>query len=143
MKLAICLVWYALSAYGPEPMTLSSGWSLSAGNTLESTIAPAPVPRIWFHSELPSFSVITTVVGSGVVVATSPSRLDGPFGSAILMTLSKENLTSALVSGSPLENFRPGLSLQVHTLKSGEDVQPLAASGTGFCVFSSTRRRVW
>ena len=83
------------------------------------------------------------MAGSGAVVTTLPSRLDGPLGSAILISRSKENLTSALVSGSPLENFRPDASLQVQTLKSVDEVQPVAASGTSFWVDSSTRSSVW
>src|SRR5437660_1034189 len=122
-------------------MIEASGSSLSAGKTLESTIAPAAVPRTWFHNELPLASVKTTVVSSGVVTTGAgwvPMRLDGPFGSAILTTRSIDHLTSLLVSGSPLENFRPGFSLQVQTLKSVDEVQPVAASGTSFCVASST-----
>jgi hypothetical protein len=85
----------------------------------------------------------TTVCGSGAVVFTLASRLDGPLGSLILMTRSKENFTSAEVSVSPLENFCPGLSVQVQTLNFCDGLQLCAASGTFFSVAGSTRSSVW
>ena len=52
-------------------------------------------------------------------------RCTGRVGSAILSMRSSENLTSSDVSGSPLENFRSGLSLQTYVFGSRE----LAALG--------------
>jgi hypothetical protein len=59
------------------------------------------------------------------------------------MTRSNENFTSVEVSGSPLENFRLGLSVHVHVLKSLDDVHDEAASGTFFSVLGSSRTSVW
>ena len=101
--------------YGPEPMALASSSSLSAGNTLLSTIGPADVPRmngqVWSFG---FFSVKTTVLSLVALAETMlPSSDDGPFGSLILTMRVKENATSFAVSGSPLENFRPGFIVHV------------------------------
>ena len=56
---------------------------------------------------------IVTVGGSVASTESSEaSSVYGPVGSAILTMRSSENFTSSDVSGSPLENFRSGLSLQ-------------------------------
>ena len=101
--------------YGPDPMTCESSSSLVAGNTFESTIGPAEVPstngNVWSFG---LFRVNTTVLS--LVALTDfmfASSEDGPFGSLILTTRSKLNSTSLAVSGSPLENFRPGFIVQV------------------------------
>ena len=124
-------------------MILSSASFLAAGKTFESTIAPAPVEMMKFHSVLGDARWKTTVVSSTASVFTLASRLAGPEGSLILRTRSKENFTSVAVSGSPFENFRPGLSLQVQVLKSAEGSQDSAASGTFFSVVGSTLSSVW
>ncbi len=56
----------------------------------------------------------TTVFSSGVsMVSMVSSRGAGPFGSAILIARSKENLTSSEVSLLPLEKVRPSRRVQV------------------------------
>src|SRR5437764_10889791 len=124
-------------------MILLSASFLAAGKTFESTMAPAPVEMMKFHSAFGFLRWNTTVVGSGASVVTFCSRLDGPLGSLILMTRSNENFTSCDVSGSPLENFKPGFSLQVQVFRSFDGSHEVAASGTVFSVFGSSLRRVW
>src|SRR4051812_40929455 len=104
--------------YGPEPMAFSSASNLSAGNTLLSTIGPADVPRM--NGQVWSFAcrrVKTTVLSS---LATAdfmlPSSDQEPFGSLIFTMRVKENATSLAVSGSPLENFRPGFMVHVYSV---------------------------
>src|SRR3954454_18726657 len=101
-------------------MILSSAIFLSAGKTLESTIAPAPVERTWSHSVFGWPRWNTTVVSFGVLTVNLPpvpvSRLAGPFGSLILSIRSKENLTSLDVRVSPLLKRWFALSLHVHVL---------------------------
>ena len=71
-------------------------------------------------------SFIVTVVGSVASTESSePSSVYGPVGSSILSIRSSENLTSSAVSGSPLENFRSGLSLQTYVF----GIRELAALG--------------
>src|SRR6266702_2794829 len=119
-------------ANGPEPMTLSSVSSLSAGKTLLSTIGPADVPstngQVW---SLGFFRVNTTVLASlAFTVFMLPINEAGPFGSLILLMRLYENTTSSAVSGSPLENFRPAFSLQVYSV-GWVNEQLSAASGCG------------
>src|SRR3954454_18889938 len=89
------------------------------------------------------FRCIVTVIGS--VASTDFSEAsseDGPLGSAILSWRSSENLTSSDVSGSPLENFRPGLSLQTYVFGSLNS-QLSAASGSGLFPPAGIDRRFW
>src|SRR3954471_11782083 len=88
-------------------------------------------------------SVIVTVVGSGAETDFSdPSSVYGPVGSSILSMRSSENLTSSAVSGSPLENFWSGLSLQTYVLGSLNS-QLSAASGCGLFWPAGTDSSVW
>ena len=66
----------------------------------------------------------------------------GPVGSSILSMRSSENLTSSAVSGSPLANFRSGLSLQTYVFGS-ENSQLSAASGSGLLPPAGIDSRVW
>ena len=96
-------------------MTLLVGSSLSAGNTLESTIGPADVPstygQVWsLRVRRVNTTVLSSVAATDFMFASSDA---GPFGSLILRIRLKENTTSLAVSGSPLENFRPGFMVQV------------------------------
>src|SRR5882724_1337377 len=111
-------------------MTLSSASSLSAGNTLESTIGPADVPRIWAQVwSSPFFSLNTTVLSSEAVADTMLASSEaGPFGSLILTM--QVNATSFAVSGSPLENLRPGFILHVYSV-GWVNEHDSAASGCG------------
>ena len=89
------------------------------------------------------FSFIVTVVGSVTSTESSePSSVYGPVGSSILSMRSSENLTSSAVSGSPLENFRSGLSLQTYVLGSLNS-QLSAASGSGLFCPAGTDSSVW
>src|SRR5262245_8545427 len=73
----------------------------------------------------------TTVLGSGAsVLLSEASSDDAPAGSAILSSRSNENFTSSDVSGSPLENFSPSLSVQLYVFGSLNS-QLSAASGSG------------
>src|SRR4051812_17391433 len=88
-------------------------------------------------------SFIVTVVGSVASTDSSePSSDDGPPGSAILSWRSSENLTSSDVRGSPLENFRPALSLQTYVFGSLNS-QLSAASGSGLLPPAGMARRFW
>ena len=75
-------------------------------------------------------------------MSSEPSSVYGPVGSSILSIRSSENLTSSAVSGSPLENFRSGLSLQTYVCGS-ENSQLSAASGSGVLPPAGTESRVW
>src|SRR3954468_11472779 len=88
-------------------------------------------------------SFIVTVVGSGASTDFSdPSSVYGPVGSFILSMRSSENLTSSDVSGSPLENFSPVLSLHVY-VSGSEKSQLSAASGSGLLPPAGTDSRFW
>src|SRR3954471_11200460 len=88
-------------------------------------------------------SFIVTVAGSGASTDFSdPSSVYGPVGSLILSMRSSENLTSSDVSGSPLENFRPDLILQVYVFGS-EKSKLSAASGSGLLPPAGTASRFW
>src|SRR6478752_765108 len=88
-------------------------------------------------------SFMVTVVGSVASTDFSdPNSVYGPVGSAILTMRSSENLTSSDVSGSPLENFRSGLSLQTYVFGS-ENSQLSAASGSGLLPPAGTDSRFW
>ena len=87
-------------------------------------------------------SFMVTVVGSVASTESSePSSVYGPVGSSILSIRSSECLTSADVSGSPLENFRSALSLQTYVFGS-ENSQLSAASGSGLLAPAGTASRV-
>ena len=86
---------------------------------------------------------IVTVVGSVASTDFSEaSSVYGPVASAILTMRSSENLTSSDVSGSPLENFRSGLSLQTYVFGS-ENSQLSAASGSGLLPPAGIDSRFW
>ena len=88
-------------------------------------------------------SFIVTVVGSGAsTLSSDASSVYGPVGSSIATIRSSENLTSSDVSGSPLENFRSALSLQVYVFGS-ENSQLSAASGSGALPPAGTDSRFW
>src|SRR3954452_6832951 len=112
-------------------MTFSSGCFLFGGKIFDGTIAAT----LWVRTigQVPSgfLRCIVTVLGSvASTLLSEPSSDDGPFASAILVWRSSENLTSSEVSGSPLENFRPSLSVQTYVLGSLKS-QLSAASGSG------------
>src|SRR5688500_5311759 len=86
-------------------------------------------------------SFIVTVSGSVASTESSEaSSVYGPVGSSILTMRSSENFTSSAVSGSPLENFRSGLSLQTYVLSSDQS-QLSAASGSGLLPPAGTDSR--
>src|SRR4051812_3170321 len=130
--------------YGPEPTTFASESSFFAGKTFLSTIGPAEVPRTNGHVwSLGFFSVNTTVLGSvACTPAMLPSRDAGPFGLLMSMMRWNENATSSAVSGSPLENFSPDLSLQVYSVGLVNE-QLCAASGSGAFAPAGTFIRNW
>src|SRR5690348_10096434 len=130
--------------YGPEPTACWSGSSLSAGKTLLSTIGPADVPRangqVWSFG---FFSVNTTVLASVALTLTMLLISEaGPFGSLILLMRLNENATSLAVSGSPLENFRPGFIVHEYVVGAVK-LQLCAASGTGWVLPAGTFIRNW
>ena len=79
-----------------------------------------------------AFSAICTVCGSTTSMALitsrfTPNRVPG----ALLIWRSKLNFTSSAVSSpKPLWNCTPFLSLNVHTVPSGDSVQLSARSGS-------------
>src|SRR3954447_7003102 len=88
-------------------------------------------------------SFIVTVAGSvSSTESSEPSSVYGPVGSLILSMRSSENLTSSDVSGSPLENFRPDLILQVYVFGS-EKSQLARAAGSGLLPPAGTASRFW
>ena len=66
----------------------------------------------------------------------------GPFGLLILTTRWNENATSLAVSGSPLENFWPGLILQVYSVGLVNE-HDWAASGCGVVLPGGMSIRYW
>src|SRR4051795_6191 len=76
---------YFSSWYGPDPMILSSGCFLSAGNTFDATIAATLWVRMNGHVPSGRLRFIVTVFGSVASTSLSdPSSDAGPPGSAIL-----------------------------------------------------------
>src|SRR6516225_6728023 len=103
MKTASCWGVYFWSSYGPEPTTLASGCNADEGNTLWSTMAPAAVVSTYGHVASAAFNVNVTVLPTADTLFIGASRLEGPFGLAILSTRWKLKTTSWPVTASPFE----------------------------------------
>ena len=75
-------------------------------------MAPAPVVSTSGQVAAGYFMVKVTVLPEAVTLFIAEIRLSGPFGSLILLIRSNEYTTSAPVTGSPLEKYWLGSSLQ-------------------------------
>jgi hypothetical protein len=107
------------------------------------TIAATLWVRMNGHVAVGRFRLNVTVCGSGAsTLSNGSSSVYGPLGSSIASIRSIENLTSSDVSGSPLENFRSALIVQVYVFGSS-NWQLSAASGSGVLPPAGTESRFW
>ena len=136
-----------LSVYGPVPtrsFTSVFATSFAAGYTLWSTISPAPVARMYGHVDCAVLRWNETLYGPLVVTLFRfEIRPQIPEGSWILLTRSKDHLTSVEVNGSPFENLTPFLSVHVHTVTDAFALHPVASDGAGIVLPALRSRRCW
>lgn len=133
---------YRSSLYGPEPITSRSGSRRRAGNTRRGTIAPA----VWVSTDGQVASAWRRCIVTVRPLTSTRLRLwssvDGPVGSAMAITRSSENFTSAAVSRSPLEKRSPLRRVQTYVF-AVRKAQRRAASGLGRLPPGGMLSRVW